>query len=347
MERQHKPKHGLPQLSAQDAELVDAMLDWLSGPGQDQAAEAWPGGQESPRAGRVAEWMSLIGSCPVEKPGRDLLAGTLAKVKDAEQTERFRRQIEYLTTPSRRWNWSDMGAVAAILLVGVSLLWPSLGYTRSEARRIACANNLGAAGAAMNSYASDHQGQMPRSGNFAGVPWYRVGQNSQTGQTAQGQVQSNSAHLYLIIRQGYINPAALACPENEQAAMSLPQGQFDWPNPDAVSYSYQNQFTARPIVLEGVPHLAILADKNPLFLIRIKPGQQGAELTFRKDLPATTASRFHRGGQNILRGDGTVLWSSQPWLPGSERDNIWLLHGLDHYQGTESPTRSDDAHLIP
>jgi hypothetical protein len=304
----------------------------------------------------VGRVLQLIDTWPAEDPPRDLAARTLARIEQAQQQSRFDRQIRTLAlaggpgggSGGRRFAWNDLAAVAAMLIAAFSLGLPMLSSSRAQSRQIACADNLRVAGAAMGGYAADNQGQMPRLGNFEGQPWFLVGQGVESdGASGQPQrVRSNSAHLFVLVRRGYVHPGTLACPENEHAPGALSAQAFDWPSAPAVSYSYQNQFTARPMKLEHAPRMAVLADKNPLFLIS-RDGQTGQiHLHFRRDLPATTISQMHRNGQNILYADGAVAWAVTPVQPGN-KDNIWLLDGIGDYEGNESPTRPDDAHLIP
>lgn len=341
-------------LSAQDAEIVDRLLASLSQANHADGGSVEPvwSSDASPRAQRVGQLMRLIDAWPAAEPAHDLARRTLAKIEAAQQQARFDRQIQALklggrpVSGPRRFGWNDLAAVAAMLIAAFSLGLPMLSTSRGQSRQIACANNLRTAGAAMTSYAADSQGQMPRLGNFEGQPWFLVGQGVETHNGQPQQVRSNSAHLFLLVRRGYIHPGALACPENEHATQHLAAGAFDWPNAKAVSYSYQNQFTRRPVRLENAPGMAVLADKNPLFIIAADAQGKPVRLKFRHDLAPTAVSEMHRGGQNTLRADGAVFWTVRPMLPGGE-DNMWLLEGVRDYSGRESPTRSDDAHLIP
>lgn len=338
-------------LSAQDAEVVDRLLASLSASGAESGSGEWTS-DGSPRSERVCRLMGLIDAWPAQEPPADLTQRTLARIGQVEQQARFDRQIHALklggrpTAAPRRFGWNDLAAIAAMLIAAFSLGLPMLSTSRGQSRQIACANNLRTAGAAMAGYAADNQGQMPRLGNFEGEPWFLVGQGVEAENGQPRQVRSNSAHLFLLVRRGYIHPGALACPENEHAAHHMPTTAFDWPNAKAVSYSYQNQFTRRPVRLENAPMMAVLADKNPLFIIGPDGETKQVRLKFRHDLSPAAASEMHRRGQNTLRADGAVFWTVRPVLPGGQ-DNMWLLDGVREYHGDESPTHEGDAHLIP
>ncbi|MCC7204500.1 MAG: hypothetical protein IT441_05425 [Phycisphaeraceae bacterium] len=362
MAQHEDPTRPFKQLTPADAQAVDAAVSRLNLTPGTEGQQADPA-----RVQRARAIFSLVSLYPTGDPSTDLVSRTLAKVDEARQRERFRRQVEALSRGgSPGWRWTDMAAAAAVLIAAFSLLWPSMGQMRSQSRRVACSQNLAAAGQGIGSFAADHQGQMLRYGSIAapaaapGNPWYEVGRDNADQPQQAGQaprtIRSNSAQLYLLIRRGYVNPAILACPENANAVPNVDPRATDWPKPAAVSYSYQNQFTRRPLTLDQASGMAILADKNPLLMIRIDPRTGRATLIFRKDLPQDAASAQHgQAGQNILRGDGSAVWSDKPWLPNSAQakpspagqDNIWLIEGLDHYDGHETPEQMNDSHLVP
>ncbi|MEM7578229.1 MAG: hypothetical protein AAF328_12235 [Planctomycetota bacterium] len=284
----------------------------------------------------------------------DLADRTMNAIRAARQRERFSQQIDMLRQgpPSAGVSLRQIMSAAAILLLGVTLLLPMLEQSRNSAMQAACASNLGLAGMAFGSYASDHAGVFPRAASVPGASWWNVGRPDAI--TAEGKVQSNSAHLYLLVRGGYTSADRLACAGNADAMRGVQPtaGQWDWSSPVAVSYSYQNQFT--PQVLradEASPELAVLADKNPLFVPR------AGRLVFDPDVRITDASRQHGGaGQNALRIDGSSAWTVAPNFAGGSNasdqpDVFWAVRGkpVDHrYVGRELPDGVNrDAFLVP
>jgi hypothetical protein len=337
-------------LSPADALVLDAVLASLSEP--NRPASALPP-QDSARAQRVTDWLNLLDQCPAEPPPADLLQRTLARVHEARQTRRFAQQVQALTAPPVAFRWHELFAVAAVLLIAATVVWPMLIQSRADARRLACADNLRQAGMAFGYYAADHAGMLPRHAVQSNTPWYKVAQVS----NEHGPVQSNSAHLYLLARRGYIHPNTLACPENEYAPRNMAASLYDWPSARAVSYSYQNQYTPEPIRLERA-NIAILADKNPLFVIQQTGVGEGGTfrgtitLTFRRERAADSPSDAHGQlrGQNVLTTRGDVTFKVEPMLatPGSaEPDNIWLAGQVTDYVGTETPASLDDSFLVP
>jgi hypothetical protein len=244
----------------------------------------------------------------------------------------------------------QMLSLAGMVLIGVSLLLPVLASSRQISRQVACQRNLAEAGQAIAGYAADHAGTLPRGKVKPGIEWWHVGQPNQS----DGLVRSNSAHLYLLVRDenDYIEPETLTCPTNPHAQPErLTDQQRDWPNHKAVCFSYQNQYTQAPIQLERDPDLAVLADKNPLFIVRTDKMTQAK-------CPPDAPTRLHdRRGQNVLTADGRVSWRTRPTLHrraspanaayAGRTDNIWTAEGITRYQGNESPRHDHDSFLVP
>lgn len=337
---------GLANLSPADQMLLDAMIPTTEHEGlslaDDPEAPVQAVPDDESRAQRVAQVVSLIKRCGVDAVPGDLTQRTIERVRDARQRRRFAQQVQSLSGPDRMglgFRWRELVTVAAVLMIGVSLLWPAVEQMRGNARQVACANNLAVAGGSLGRYAADHDNLMPRGNVKPGAVWWNVGHDSDSAQ----HVQSNSAHLYILVRSGYIDADTLCCPDNPWAVEHLDSARHDWPHAAAVSYSYQNQYTAKAIRLDQLPHMAILADKNPLFA---KRSDGGAGLAYRADLDPASPSDFHnRRGQNILTSSGRVMWTTQPIGPNG--DNVWLIRGVQAYRGVETPQEADDSFLVP
>jgi hypothetical protein len=273
----------------------------------------------------------------------DLVGRTMTAVADARQRERFAQQVQMFADPPRSLglDWRQFGTVAAVLLLGLSVLMPVLDRNKAEAQRVACASNLAAAGMAMAGYAADSRGVLPRGPISVGDPWLNVGQPDAL--SPAGNFQSNSAHLFLLIREGYLPPDQLACTANSDAVTQpIALGQFDWSKPSAVSYSYQNQYTPRPLRLDrALPSLAILADKNPLFVA------VNGRIVFDPHRQHNSPSQLHNGeGQNVLSLDGNARWTAAPRF---DEDVIWIIaNKKSGYVGNEHPADAGrDSFLVP
>lgn len=337
------PAQKIRTLSEADAQALDALLAGSRVSAQAGAhAAAYAGDPQ--RIERVSKVLSLLDALPVAEPSNDLVARTMTAIEQTRQRERFASQVQMLagSDGSLGVGWRQILSAAAVFIIGISLLLPFLSRSRAEARRVACATNLQTAGSAFGSYAADNLGMLPRGKVAPGTAWWRVGQDVEEN----APLQSNSAHLYLLIRQNYLSPDQLACPENAHALTGEHEGhRHDWPTAQAVSYSYQNQYTRTPLRLQDAPNLALLADKNPLFLI----GQ--GKVAFDERSSRVAPSRVHDNrGQNVLTADGAVTWSLRPLLRRGGQgtaDNIWVAKGVDRYTGNETPTTPDDSFLVP
>lgn len=332
----HQDETDLPRicrLSDRDAAVLDALIaargaDARTGPLPPESAD---------RAQRLSRLLDLLEQDPVEPAPSDLTQRTLERLQTVRQQRRFAEQVEMLREPRRSLgvDWRQLVSAAAIFLVAFSLLMPVLNRTRADARRVACAGNLATAGSAFGTYAADHAGVLPRGAVKPGALWWNVGESNHDARQDE-VLTSNSAHLFLLIRHRYATPETLDCPANAHAdAAVLTADRRDWATPQAVSFSYQNQYTERPIRMDRRADLALLADRNPLFVAR------NGRITFNRDASLLSSSRSHdQRGQNILTSDGQVRWTVRPTIIRGSRgdDNIWIVAGVTDYTGRETPT---------
>ena len=324
-EQHHLP---VPHLSEQDARAVDSLFDDSDQPLCDEDAA---------RLAAAKQVGEMVRTCEVEEPSTDLVAMTMQKIERSQQSisiaESSPRSFG-ARLGAMSFRLTELAAVAAMIAFGLCLTIVVLDRNRSDARRFACEANLAMTAVSLGQYAADHDDLMPRQQIHSGMAWYKV------GQLTDGQPSSsNSANLYLLARSKYVSPDSMSCPENGEAPNVMHAAMYDWPRYEAVSYSYQNQYTNEAQRLSRDNQTAVLADKNPLFRTR------GDHFVYQNQLPANTVSLAHGGaGQNIVLSDGSVTWSRKPVVQG---DNIWLINGVDKYMGTESPELTGDSFLVP
>ncbi|MBH06702.1 MAG: hypothetical protein CMJ20_10310 [Phycisphaeraceae bacterium] len=318
-------------LNSEDANAVDALLAGHQNIESDPSLT-----NQTPRVVKAKQVLGLLDAYDVAPPPPDLFQSTLARVGEAKQRRQFAQQIQTLSVPASSFGWREAMAVAASLLVMATLMIPILHANQADAQRVACAANLQAAGVGLRSYAADF-GTLPRGKVRPGSTWYEVGQSPDE----DGFVRSNSQHLYLLIRNRYLSPATLSCAANVHTPRHVDPGATDWASHAAVPFSYQNQFAIQIPKFGQLPNImALLADKNPLFVI-----QKGQPFRLRVNIGTESPSAVHGSGQNILSVDGAVRWSIRPQTV--EGDNIWTIKGVRIFAGDEAPTQIGDSHLIP
>lgn len=320
-----------PALTPASAAAVDEVVEggWQSANGNlnwlGQLLEAQPAESRGTRFVRIERAMRLAQQAAADRQDRLSFEQAVA----AEQTKRRIRLSSM--------RLSDVGAMAAMLLLGVAVMWPMLVAMRAGFREVACQSHLQAAGAGFSLFAADHDGRLPqasqrKTGDGAGV-WWNV-----------GQAPSHSANLFVLISDGYTKVGSLSCPGNPAAPEQLSAEQLstmhDWCDHAAVSYSLQ-LYGAQAPRLGYRPNMVLLVDKSP-----IVTGSMAGKAVY-----AMLQSHNHRGrGQNALRHDGSVDFLTSPLLEGG--DNIWLpasVEGLREVRlhGTELPADSDDAFVGP
>lgn len=330
-------------LSEDDAQALDALLAAVNRDDQVGLAQQ----RDPERTRRVQALLGLLDYLPEHEDDPRRVQRTLEAVRAQQQRQRFlvaQHEMGPAVEPGFGFGWRHIGMVAVAVTLAFSLLLPVLEHNRAEAERLACASNLRVAGMGFNQYAQDHDGVLPRGRVQPGAPWWHVGEIPSERDAVD---RSNSAHLYLLVRGGgYVDADDLACPTNPHAPIGEMTWQHhDWRSPEEVSYSYQNQYTERPWRMDRQAHMAVLADKNPLFVAR-----QG-RVIFDDQTPFDAPSRAHnRRGQNVLLLDGRVSWTVSPVLrqPGQfGQTNIWVAEGVERYTGTELPGSREDSFLVP
>jgi len=324
-------------LTPEDGKAVDALIEFRA-LGPRLASPDALGTADLKSVDAVASIFDLLELSVAADPPDDLVRRTLGRIRQHQAVDpdvaKLHAQGRGVDTPIRL---REILAVAAMLVIGASVILPMLAKTRSDAMRVACRANMATVSKAFAQYAADYAGMMPRGRIVPDSNWYHVGWTRYEWQP----IKANSANLYLLVRGRYVEPDTLACPANEAAPRVMTADVRDWPTASAVSYSYQNQFAPTSIRLSDDPRMAILADKNPRF-----ETSDGMTLTYRKSMPMALSSQTHgRFGQNVLSAGGGVLWLLYPRMANG--DHIFVADGVEDYQGNETPSGRGDAFLVP
>ncbi len=225
-----------------------------------------------------------------------------------------------------RW---EIAAVAAVLLFMAGILIPSFIASGRRAAVNQCGTRVGRIGAALKTYALDHDEMLPS------VKTQRKRWLGGTGE----HTESNSQALFKLLSDGYVqSPVVFQCPSVAGSSFAVEKGMSDFPAPELVSFSYQHSI-GREIALGSnyARQMAILGDQTPVF------DSNG----FRREEAHSPISHNHGGaGQNVLYLDGHVEWASESDA-GVHGDNIYLVRNVREYDGSEAPVDTTDTFLLP
>jgi hypothetical protein len=264
-----------PELSPQDQRLLDALIEC----GFDAGALQLPAPQRR-RAESLARLLGLLNDYPVEDADPALVDATLARIDHHERQRDGRMRVE--PAPRRRlflsWRMPDLVTIAAVLLIGVSVLFPIMHQMRTESIANGCANNLRMMSLAFANYAADSNGALPASAGLTST-WSRTARNLR--------------HLAPLIDGGYCEAGHLRCPGHTGPGDSY---SYQWQTPEA-RLRWQ---TGRVGIAMG--------DCNPL----IDAIRHGAAID-----PSALSSNHRGRGQNVLGTDGSHRWLEHPFItPG-------------------------------
>ena len=291
-------------------------------------------------------------NCPdhlVEKTLERLYSHVTEPVGVNQLEKLLRAESEKIVTkrPSFWRNFAQAAAIAAGVFIIASVFVPVTREMRAQATKIACQANLAKIAQGITQYTNEHGGFLPAVATKAGSPWWKVG-------STQPENQSNTRHLWLLVKQGYLQPNVFVCQGSSRGKiLKLDRLQIanlaDFPDRRYVTYSFKlicdPNKAARPN-----SRTPIMADANPIFEKCLKNKDCLSKTEFE---PVTLSERLlrinsssHRGkGQNILFSDGTVKFTSQRLF--DQNDDIFTVKNLDIYRGTETPSSETDIFLVP
>lgn len=279
----------------------------------------------------------------------------------AERTHRLIDMVEHGSLPEAapipisRGEWLrvrfwDAVAVAAMLVVAASVMWPVMAGMRQRDLSVKCASNMQSVASAMSAYAGEHHDLLP-------VSVASLGPSGRWWDVNAARPVANSSNLYTLVRGGYTRTPSLACPGNPSAAVAEPDASAsDWRSLDEVSYSYQLMYGGQPRRWSQAGRRLVLADRSPAVLKAVR-GE--------RPVACENSPNHHGAGQHGLFTDGSAQWLSSPFVAGQvgELDCIWLprprrflIHGTMEQRdgdvvitltGRELPADGDDVFLGP
>ncbi len=285
-------------------------------------------------------------SCP-----NKLVEHTILRVNNlADSSQRQLQQLlageqtrNVVTKSQLWWNLGRIAAAAAVFMLIVGVLLPTLGVARQRYRRQRCQMQMGGIFQGLSNYISDNDGQSPAVATTAGALWWKVGDQGDEN-------QSNTRHIYLLPKGGYVELSNFVCPGCKgEKPLKLDDSQIkklkDFLNRRYVTYSFQircHNTGSSKLLCRKV----LMADWNPLFEQLPEDFSRGLQLQLNRKLLTLNSINHNRRGQNVMFGDGHVRFLKTRFI-GIAKDDIFTLQDTDVYQGCEVPSCETDFFLAP
>jgi hypothetical protein len=296
-------------------------------------------------ATKVMETLRDVPQCP------DALAeATLMRLKAAARSSQL-RLTNLLDAEQRRSEYrgrgflgkiSEVAAVAAVVMLLGGAAFLSLRHARDMSWQTKCQAQLGSIAQGAQQYEQSNDGQLPSVAIKQGSPWWKVGDQGQEN-------QSNTRHLWLLVKGGYVEPDVFICPSSplgQKLAKSLDVlAGKDFPSRNNITYSLRITCVPNP----GDPtsgQYVLMADVNPIFEQLPQNYSEGFLRELNKRLMQANSTNHAGRGQNVLLGDGSVKFLTTRIL-GPKQDDIYTLDGVDKYHGNEVPASQADVFLAP
>lgn len=250
-------------------------------------------------------------------------------------------QARRVTTKSQFWrNLGEVIAVAAVIVLGATVLTGPLSFARQKAR---CKMQMANIFRGMDNYAADFDGRLPAVPTQKGSCWWKVGCQSKEN-------CSNTRHTWLLVKYGYVKMDLFVCPGRREKIViqfinpSQVGNYNDFPSREHITYS-QPVWRKRPM-WDQLGRQVLMSDLNPLFegLPRDHTSPLGRRLT--KDLSTLNSMNHNYRGQNVTRGDGSVQFEKERFI-GTRRDDIFTIQRVIIYQGNEIPASDTDLFNAP
>jgi hypothetical protein len=284
-----------------------------------------------------------------------------------------------------------LAAVGITVCLG-GLLVPAIEGVKDAADRTACAANLCRLLDALRLYAHTHDGYLPDIGaaSARSGPVPCDGRHVRSRADAPGtcawpdvRAVGNQANLWLLVREGYAEPAVFVCPatpdrpsrnrprrprimsflemEPDTGAVTDAEQRFlDEIGGGRCSYSYQNQLAHPGTTADVAPaanatthltghpaDLAVLADRNPY----TRPGLVRQTVVSPFADPAANSLNHAGTGQNVAYLSGAVEWHETPCCGAARgdgtRDNIYWPDDGWPDDPLAVPGHERDSHLVP
>ena len=244
------------------------------------------------------------------------------------------------------WNLGKIAAAAAVILIVLGTWFAPLDFVRQKYRQQRCQMQMGGVGGVfqgLSNYMSDYDGQMPAVATIAGAPWWKVGDQGREN-------HSNTRHIYLLVKGGYVDISNFACPGCKgEKPLKPDESQIkrlkDFPSRRYVTFSFRIR-CSRAESDKLLCRKVLMADWNPIFERLLDDFSRHLPLRLSRELLTLNSKNHNRRGQNVLFGDGSVEFLKTRFI-GISEDDIFTLQDTDIYQGCEVPSCETDFFLAP
>lgn len=201
----------------------------------------------------------------------------------------------------------ELLVVIGIMAILLGFLLPALFRGQAAARKITCAANLQQIAIGLQMYANVNRSWFPYPSNNFYAPWVSFGLHPPTTS------YNDWCMLGQLYRDKYIpDPHAFYCPSANTDVIDPHTYENRWgPQPNEwTSASYSYRIFAAPDTGLPLPYRA--HNKGPATTSVVTDIQVNYD----------TVGRNHKGGSNVLFGDGHVVWIQH-------RPDAWLYSSLD------------------
>lgn len=285
-------------------------------------------------------------SCPDH-----LAEGTIFRLNNAARSSRLKleqllatEQTRTISTRNRFWrNFGEMLTAAAVIIFVAGVVIAPLNMARYESWKQQCQMQLSRIAGGLSNYQSDHDGQLPAVATATGEPWWKVGYNGPEN-------YSNTRHMWLLVKNGYVDTTDFVCPGRRQGrALLLDSAKIrdynDFPARKYITYSFRIKCPSSKSY-DSTARRVLIADLNPLFEKLPRDYSEKLRIELTKALLSANSPNHKGRGQNVLFGDGSSNFAKTRRI-GISEDDMFTLRDTSVYKGVEVPSCETDSFLAP